>query len=55
MHKPKLASLSLENFGAHNACVVVAREAGDYTVATSMHPPEQCQVYEYVPVTVHFH
>jgi len=28
--------------------VVIAREAGDYTVATSMTPPEQCQVHEFV-------
>ncbi|KAJ7456503.1 dual-domain HisK/Mak2 protein kinase [Mycena latifolia] len=26
--------------------VVIAREAGDYTLATSMTPPEPCQVYE---------
>ena len=26
--------------------VVIAREAGDYTVATSMTPPERCKVYE---------
>ena len=26
--------------------VAIAREAGDYTVATSMTPPEQCKVYE---------
>jgi hypothetical protein len=26
--------------------VVIAREAGDYTVATSMTPPELCQVHE---------
>ncbi|KAJ6626914.1 dual-domain HisK/Mak2 protein kinase [Mycena sp. CBHHK59/15] len=26
--------------------VVIAREAGDYTLATSMAPPEPCQVYE---------
>ncbi|KAG5646067.1 hypothetical protein DXG03_004490 [Asterophora parasitica] len=26
--------------------VVIAREAGDYTVATSMVPPEPCQVYD---------
>ncbi|KAF8973859.1 dual-domain HisK/Mak2 protein kinase [Flammula alnicola] len=28
------------------ATVVIAREAGDYTVATSMIPPELCQVHE---------
>lgn len=26
--------------------VVIAREAGDYTVATSMTPPGFCQVHE---------
>ena len=26
--------------------VVIAREAGDYIVATSMTPPEPCQVHE---------
>ncbi|KAJ6501559.1 dual-domain HisK/Mak2 protein kinase [Mycena vitilis] len=28
--------------------LVIAREAGDYTLATSMIPPESCQVYESV-------
>lgn len=37
---------SLENSGSQVTCVVIAREAGDYTVATSMIPPEACQVHE---------
>ncbi len=36
-----------ENSGSQSTCVVIAREAGDYTVATSMVPPEPCQVHEY--------
>ncbi|KAJ7139584.1 dual-domain HisK/Mak2 protein kinase [Mycena epipterygia] len=32
--------------GSQNTCVVIAREAGDYTLATSITPPEPCQVYE---------
>ncbi|KAJ7226000.1 dual-domain HisK/Mak2 protein kinase [Mycena pura] len=32
--------------GSQNTCVVIAREAGDYTLATSMTRPEPCQVYE---------
>lgn len=43
---PVILSLGTENSGSQNTCVVIAREAGDYTVATSMTPPEQCQVHE---------
>jgi hypothetical protein len=32
--------------------VVIAREAGDYTVATSMRPPGPCQVFEFVILAV---
>lgn len=35
-----------ENSGSQATCVVIAREVGDYTVATSMVPPEVCQVHE---------
>lgn len=38
----------LENSGSQGTCVVIAREGGDYTVATSMIPPEPCQVHECV-------
>ncbi|KAK0233760.1 dual-domain HisK/Mak2 protein kinase [Armillaria fumosa] len=39
-----------ETSGSQNTCgrqMVITREDGDYTVATSMTPPEQCQVYEH--------
>ncbi|KAJ6569666.1 dual-domain HisK/Mak2 protein kinase [Mycena capillaripes] len=39
-------NLSSEISGSQNTCVVIAREAGDYTLATSMIPPESCQVFE---------
>ena len=41
-------ALNIENSGSQSTCVVIARDAGDYTVATSMLPPEPCQVHEYV-------
>lgn len=41
-----IQSRSAETSGSQHTCVVIAREAGDYTVATSMVPPEACQVYE---------
>ncbi|KAJ7022028.1 hypothetical protein C8F04DRAFT_1139170 [Mycena alexandri] len=42
----RLTEISTEISGSQNTCVVIAREAGDYTLATSMTPPESCQVYE---------
>ncbi|KAI0700426.1 histidine kinase [Cytidiella melzeri] len=41
-----LTEIVTENSGSQSTCVVIAREAGDYTVATSMLPPEPCQVHE---------
>ncbi|KAI0809255.1 histidine kinase [Irpex lacteus] len=41
-----LTEIVTENSGSQSTCVVIAREAGDYTVATSMVPPEPCQVHE---------
>ncbi|KAK7064662.1 histidine kinase [Favolaschia claudopus] len=45
------AGASPDISGSQNTCgtvdlVVIAREAGDYTLATSMTPPESCQVFE---------
>ena len=37
---------SVEISVSQNTCVVIARDAGDYTVATSMNPPEPCKVHE---------
>ncbi|KAF8630202.1 hypothetical protein AX15_003056 [Amanita polypyramis BW_CC] len=42
----RLTEIATETSGSQNTCVVIAREAGDYTVATSMIPPERCKVYE---------
>ncbi|KAJ7630475.1 hypothetical protein FB45DRAFT_915621 [Roridomyces roridus] len=42
----RLTEISTNISGSQNTCVVIAREAGDYILATSMTPPEQCQVYE---------
>ncbi|CCM01303.1 uncharacterized protein FIBRA_03352 [Fibroporia radiculosa] len=42
----RLTEIATENSGSQYTCVVIAREAGDYTVATSMVPPEPCQVHE---------
>ncbi|OBZ79765.1 Peroxide stress-activated histidine kinase mak2 [Grifola frondosa] len=42
----RLTEIATETSGSQNTCVVIAREAGDYTVATSMNPPESCQVHE---------
>lgn len=42
----RLTEIATETSGSQNTCVVIAREAGDYTVATSMIPPELCQVHE---------
>jgi hypothetical protein len=44
----RLTEIATETSGSQNTCVVIAREAGDYTVATSMIFPEPCQVHEYV-------
>ncbi|RPD81571.1 histidine kinase [Lentinus tigrinus ALCF2SS1-7] len=42
----RLTEIATEISVSQNTCVVIAREAGDYTVATSMSPPEACQVHE---------
>ncbi|KIP05676.1 hypothetical protein PHLGIDRAFT_128752 [Phlebiopsis gigantea 11061_1 CR5-6] len=42
----RLTEIVTENSGSQATCVVIAREVGDYTVATSMVPPEVCQVHE---------
>ncbi|KAI8983351.1 histidine kinase [Trametes punicea] len=42
----RLTEISTEVSGSQSTCVVIAREAGDYTVATSMNPPEACKVHE---------
>ncbi|KZT06226.1 histidine kinase [Laetiporus sulphureus 93-53] len=42
----RLTEIATETSGSQYTCVVIAREAGDYTVATSMIPPEPCQVHE---------
>ncbi|KAH9850662.1 histidine kinase [Lenzites betulinus] len=42
----RLTEISTEVSGSQNTCVVIAREAGDYTVATSMNPPDACKVHE---------
>ncbi|KAJ7480148.1 hypothetical protein B0H11DRAFT_2026757 [Mycena galericulata] len=42
----RLTEISTEISGSQNTCVVIAREAGDYILATSMTPPEHCQVYD---------
>ncbi|KAF8167825.1 hypothetical protein B0H34DRAFT_645007 [Crassisporium funariophilum] len=42
----RLTEIATGTSGSQNTCVVIAREAGDYTVATSMVPPELCQVHE---------
>ncbi|TDL28897.1 histidine kinase [Rickenella mellea] len=42
----RLTEIAAENSGAQYACVVIARDAGDYTVVTSICPPEACQVHE---------
>ncbi|KAF9454975.1 dual-domain HisK/Mak2 protein kinase [Macrolepiota fuliginosa MF-IS2] len=43
----RLTEIATETSGSQNTCVVIAREAGDYTVATSMKPPDICQVHEH--------
>ncbi|KAI0666240.1 histidine kinase [Trametes maxima] len=42
----RLTEISTEVSGSQNTCVVIAREAGDYTVATSMNSPDACKVHE---------
>ncbi|KAI0078477.1 histidine kinase [Panus rudis PR-1116 ss-1] len=42
----RLTEIATETSGSQKTCVVIAREVGDYTVATSMIPPESCQVHE---------
>ncbi|TFK30704.1 dual-domain HisK/Mak2 protein kinase [Coprinopsis marcescibilis] len=42
----RLTEIATETSGSHNTCVVIAREAGDYIVATSMCAPDPCQVHE---------
>ncbi|KIK70394.1 hypothetical protein GYMLUDRAFT_89430 [Collybiopsis luxurians FD-317 M1] len=47
----RLTEIATETSGSQNTCVVIAHEAGDYSVATSMVAPESCQVYE-VPKSI---
>jgi len=47
-HVVRLSSFNMAFFFTDIFQVVIAREAGDYTVATSMIPPELCQVHEWV-------
>ncbi|KAG6919550.1 hypothetical protein DXG01_004213 [Tephrocybe rancida] len=42
----RLTEIVTETSGSLNTCVVIAREVGDYTVATSMTPPGLCKVHE---------
>ncbi|KAH6917111.1 dual-domain HisK/Mak2 protein kinase [Coprinopsis sp. MPI-PUGE-AT-0042] len=42
----RLTEIATESSGSHNTCVVIAREAGDYIVATSQCHPGPCQVHE---------
>ncbi|EIN13359.1 histidine kinase [Punctularia strigosozonata HHB-11173 SS5] len=42
----RMTEIVSECSGAQFACIVIAREAGDFTVATTISPPELCQVYE---------
>ncbi|KAK7029643.1 Chk1 protein kinase [Paramarasmius palmivorus] len=42
----RLTEIATETSGSQNTCVVIAREAGDYSVSTSMIPPDPCQVFE---------
>jgi hypothetical protein len=42
----RLTEIATETSGSQNTCIVIAGGAGDYTVATSMMPPEPCQVHE---------
>ncbi|KAG2023171.1 atypical/HisK protein kinase [Coprinopsis cinerea AmutBmut pab1-1] len=42
----RLTEIATETSGSHRTCVVIAREAGDYIVATSMSQPDPCQVHE---------
>ncbi|KAF9056453.1 histidine kinase [Panaeolus papilionaceus] len=42
----RLTEIATGASGSRNTCVVIAREAGDYAVATSMLPPQPCQVHE---------
>ncbi|TBU58822.1 histidine kinase [Dichomitus squalens] len=42
----RLTEIATEISVSQSTCVVIAREAGDYTVATSMNPPEACKVHE---------
>ncbi|KAI1786301.1 histidine kinase [Ganoderma leucocontextum] len=42
----RLTEIATEIAVSQSTCVVIAREAGDYTVATSMNPPEACKVHE---------
>ncbi|KAH8120504.1 dual-domain HisK/Mak2 protein kinase [Phellopilus nigrolimitatus] len=43
----RLTEIGAESSGAQCACVVMARETGDYTVATSIIPPAPCLVHEH--------
>ena len=39
------SDLSLEICAPEKACLVIAREAGDYSIATTMEPPGECHVH----------
>ncbi|KAF9072703.1 dual-domain HisK/Mak2 protein kinase [Rhodocollybia butyracea] len=47
----RLTEIATETSGSQNTCVVIAHEAGEYSVATSMIPPEPCQVFE-IPTSI---
>nr|GAT57553.1 histidine kinase [Mycena chlorophos] len=42
----RLTEIATDISGSQNTCVVIAREAGDYTLATSLTIPGPCQVYD---------
>ncbi|KAG6857625.1 hypothetical protein H0H87_010193 [Tephrocybe sp. NHM501043] len=42
----RLTEIVTDTSGSLNTCVVIAREVGDYTVATSMTHPGSCKVHE---------
>ncbi|GAW08325.1 histidine kinase [Lentinula edodes] len=42
----RLTEIATETSGSQNTCVVIAHEAGEYSVATQMIAPEPCLVYE---------
>lgn len=48
----RLTEISTETSGAQVTCVVIAREVGDYTLATMMLPPQPCHVFDQ-PKAIH--